>query len=81
MNSSNARAAVVSMLHQVDQRDWPAVRHSFADRVVAEYSSLSGSPAAEPATGDRSRQEGKAAVPIFANSRAVRSSAPERHGR
>jgi hypothetical protein len=47
MNWSTPPDAVASMLLAVDRLDWPAVRQSFADRVMVDYRSLSGAPAAE----------------------------------
>lgn len=38
---------LTQMLHAVDARDWEAVRERFADTLHADYSSLSGAPAAE----------------------------------
>jgi hypothetical protein len=47
MNWSTPSDAIASMLLAVDRLDWPAVRQSFADRVMVDYRSLSGAPAAE----------------------------------
>jgi hypothetical protein len=47
MNWSTPPDAVASMLLAVDRLDWPAVRQSFADRVMVDYRSLNGAPAAE----------------------------------
>ena len=33
---------IVRMIHAVDQLDWPAIRHEFADTVDVDYTSLVG---------------------------------------
>lgn len=52
MSGLSASDAVTSMLHAIDRLDWPAIRQAFADRVIVDYSSLSGDPAANVAADD-----------------------------
>jgi hypothetical protein len=43
---------ITRMLHAIDLRDWQAVRDAFADHVDADYSELSGTPAANVSGDD-----------------------------
>lgn len=44
MQLADAGATFTAMLHDLDARDWPAVREAFADQVDIDYSSLFGAP-------------------------------------
>ena len=46
MQLADAGATFTSMLHDVDARDWAAVRDALADHVDLDYSALFGAPPA-----------------------------------
>lgn len=55
---------IVCMIHAIDQLDWPAVRHKFADTVDVDYTSLAGG---EPETipADKLMERWQSLLPGF----------------
>jgi hypothetical protein len=61
---TRAADAFTSMLYAIDVKDWDGVRQAFADRVMMDYSSLFGAPAAT-VDGDTQVAEWRAFASAF----------------